>query len=329
MTVRIAIIGLGQIGTSFGLALADRKDKLQRIGYDKDIKVARQAEKLGAIDKTEGSISKAVRDSELILLCLPLNQIKDTLSAIAPELKEGAVVMETGMAKEMAAAWASELFSPGRYYVGLTPVVNPAYLQDYDLGIEAARADLFKGCLMGIVAPPQTDPGAIKLTADLAHLVGASPLFSDPMEIDGLMTSTYLLPQLVAAAMVNSTIDQPGWREARKLAGRSYARSSEPIRQVSEARALSSAAVLNRENVLRMIDSFVAALHALRMDIDESDEASLSERLERARQGRIRWWEERQTADWLKEASSDIEMPEDPGILGRLFGAGRKPKKKD
>jgi len=329
MTVQIAIIGLGQIGGSFGLALASREDMLRRIGYDREAKVARQAEKIQAVDKVEGNLPGAVREAELVLLCLPLDQVRETLETIAPHLKEGAVLMETSLAKEAVSAWAAELLPSGRRYVGLTPVINPAYLHEVNTGIEAARADLFKNGLIAIVTPPQADSSAIKLAADLTRLVGANPLFIDPVEVDGLMSATHILPQLMAAALLNATVDQPGWKEARKLAGRAYAESSEPIVQLNDVQALSHAAILNRENVLRLIDSSVAALYALRDDIETGDEAALTERLERARQGRLRWWAERQIGDWSYEAMTKVEMPEAPGMLGRLFGVSRKSKKEN
>jgi len=327
MTIQIAIIGMGQIGGSFGLALAEKKDLLVRIGHDKEIKTARQAEKAGAVDRVELNLPRAVREAELVLLCLPLDQIRATLEIIATELKPGAVVMETGLAKEMVTAWAAELLPEGRHYVGLTPVINPAYLHEVDTGIGAARADLFKDALIAIVAPPQSDSAAIKLAADLTRLVGANPLFADPVEIDGLMSATHLLPQLMAAALLNATIDQPGWREARKVAGRAYAEASEPVVQMGETEALGTAAILNRQNIVRMLDSAMAALHALREDIDREDKAALNERLGRALDGRLRWWAERQGGDWSNESATKVETPEPPGVMGRLFGMGRKPKK--
>ena len=328
MTVQIAIIGLGQIGASFGLALAEKKDLIQRVGFDIDTKVARFAEKIGALDRVETNLSRAVRDAELVLLCLPLDQIREAMEQIAPQLKEGAVVMETGLAKEVAATWILEIFPTGRYYVGLTPVLNPAYLHDLDTGIEAARADLFKGGLMGIVAPPQTESGAIKLAADLTRLVGSSPLFTDPAEIDGLMSATHLLPQLLAAALLNATIDQPGWKDARKLAGRAYADASGPIVQLGDSAALSSAAILNRENLLRLLDGLGAALLAIRSDIETSNRTGLDDRLERARLGRLKWWAERQDSTPYNEAGSATEVTQVPGPLERLLGIGKKSKNK-
>ncbi len=64
-------------------------------------------------------------------------------------------------------------------------------------------------------------------------------------------------------------------------------------------------------------------------DIDEQDEKLLAEKLERAREGRLRWWMERQIGDWPQADNPKAEIPEAPGAIGRLFGLGRKPAKKN
>lgn len=330
--VQIAIIGLGQIGTSVGLALADQPEVVRRIGHDRELRIARQAEKLGALDRVEINLPSAVRQADLVLLAIPMDQIRETLEIIAPDLKEGAVVMDTGPAKERVAKWAVELLPPGRYYIGLTPILNPIYLHEIGTGIEAAHADLFKNGLMAIVAPGGTHSDAIKLAADLTRLLGAAPLFSDPVEVDGLMAATHLLPQLMAAALLNATADQPGWREARKFAGRAYAEVTGPIIQAGQAQTLKSAILMNSANMVRLLDGAIAALVAIRNDLEAGDEAALGERLERARRGRERWWKQRQAGDWANEEAPGLEMPENPGVLARLFGSNwgqRKPKKND
>ena len=328
MTVQITIIGLGQIGASFGLALAAKRDLIQRTGHDKEASVARQAEKLGAVDKVEVNLHRAVKDADLVLLCVPMDQLRETLELISGSLKTGAVIMETGPAKEMVSNWVKELMPGATNYVGLTPVINAAYLHGTESGLEAAHPDLFRGGLMAIVSPPQTDSTAIKLAADLTRLVGADPLFADPVEIDGLMAATHLLPQLMAAALLNATIDQPGWREGKKVAGRAYAEASGPIVHLSQPQALSASSLLNRDNILRMLDSASAALEAIRGDIERQDEAALNDRLSRARSGRLKWWGERRSGEWM-DGTPVMELPETPGTLSRLFGVGRKPKTKD
>ena len=330
MAIQLTIIGLGQIGASVGLALADKKDLLVRVGHDRNIPVARQAEKLGALDRVEINLPNAVRNASLVLLALPIDQIRETMQLIAPDLKEGAVVMDTGPIKEVVAAWAEELLPEGRHYIGLTPVINPEYLHSTDSGIEAARADLFRRGLLAIVTPSGANSDAIKLAADLTRLLGATPLFADPAEIDGLMAATHTLPQLLAAALLNATVDQPGWREARKVAGRTYAEATAPIVHLGEAKTVRASVLLNQANVKRVLDSAIAALQAIRSDIDTEDATVLEEHLGRAKKGRDKWWYDRQIADWANEETPPLQIPENPGVLGRLFGVGnwKRPKEK-
>ncbi len=328
MTVQISIIGLGQIGTSVGLALADHKDLLRRVGHDRDIKIAQQAEKIGAVDKIENNLPRSVRDAGLVLLSLPMDQVRETLEIIAPDLRQGAVVMDTGPVKDIVANWAKQLLPEGRYYVGLTPVLNPQYLYSVDAGLQAARNDLFQDGMLAIVAPSNTSSEALKLASDLTRLLGATPFFADPVEMDGLMAATHVLPQLLAASLVNATMDQPGWRDGRKIAGRDYAEVTGPLAHLSDAKTLASSSSLNRENIVRMLDSVIATLSAIRNDIEHDNEEALHERLKRAFAGRQKWWHERQSGEWSANGSPNVSLPEQAGFLSRMFGISRKPEPK-
>lgn len=324
MAVQITIVGMGRIGASVGLALAEHKELVHRVGTDREHGRAQLAKKMGALDRVMVNLPSAIRNADIVLLSLPLDQIRETLEIIASELKEGAVVMDTAPVKEVVADWAAELLPEERFYVGLTPVLNPAYLHDIDSGVEAAHADLFRGGLMALVSPPGTPSEAIKLGADLTRLLGANPLFADPLEMDGLMAATYILPQLVAAAVLNATVDQPGWREGRKVAGRAYAEITQPVVEVEAPESLRASAILNRENVVRVMDSMLAALHSIRNDIEKQDAKALDERLARARRGREDWWKQRLTADWTGEENPTAELPTASEWFGRLLGMGKK-----
>jgi prephenate dehydrogenase len=326
MAVQLTIVGLGQIGTSVGLALADQTELLYRVGHDLDVRIARQAEKMGALDKVSINLPSAIKDADMILLALPVDQIRETLEVIKYDLKEGSVVMDTGPVKQVVADWATELLPPGRYYIGLTPVINPIYLHEIDSGLTAAHPDLFRDGLIGIVSPPGVPSDAIKLAADLTRLLGALPLFADPLEMDGLVAATHLLPQLLAAGLLNATVEQPGWREGRKVAGRSYAEVSAPIMYPTEPKTLTTAAMLNRENVIRVLDSVVASINAMRKDLLEEDAQSLEERLIRARRGREEWLKQRIAADWSAEETTSIDAPRASEMFGRMIGMGRKKK---
>jgi prephenate dehydrogenase len=329
MAVQITIIGLGQIGASIGLALAPHKELIRRVGHDRDYRVARLAEKMGVVDKVSHNLPNSVKDSDIVLLALPTDQIRDTLELIASDLKEDAVIMDTTPVKETVVRWTQELLPKGCHYVGLTPVINPSYLLNQKSGIEAAQADLFHSGMVVIVSPPRTPSEAVKLASDLTRLLGSMPLFADPVEIDSLMAATHILPQLMAAALLNITIDQPGWHEARKIAGRGYAEVTAPIGEMDDPAALSSAALYGSENVLRVIDSLVAALQSMRQDIQQEQREMLTERLERAFTGRERWWKERQKADWAGEELPQTKEPaRASNVLGNLLGFGSRRKGK-
>jgi prephenate dehydrogenase len=329
MAVQLTIVGMGQIGASIGLALAKHKELVNRIGHDRDYQIARSAEKMGVVDQISHNLPSSVKDSDIVLLALPADQMYDTLELIASELKDGAVVMDTAPVKENMVQWVKELLPAGRHYVGLTPVINPIYLYNREKGIEAAQAELFHSGMIVIVAPPQTPSGAIKLASDLTRLLGSRPLFADPVEIDSLMAATHILPQLMAVALLNMTIDQPGWQEGRKIAGRGYAQVTAPVGDMDDPSALCSAALYGSENVLRLLGSLIAGLQSIRLDLQENDREALTERLERAFRGRERWWKERQKADWAGEEIPQSDAPaRASNMFGNLlaFGSRRKDK---
>jgi prephenate dehydrogenase len=329
VSIQITIIGMGQLGVSMGLALAAQKDAFLRVGNDKDVKRANRAKQLGAIDRVEFNLPSSVVDAAIVILALPLDQIRDTLSLIASDLKKDAIVMDTAPVKADVIQWASELLPPGCHYIGLAPVLNPAYLDTSDSGIEAARADLFKNGLMAIVCPPGEPAEAIKLATDFCSLLGASHLFIDPVELDSMMASTHILPQLLAVALLNSTVDRPGWYDARKLAGRAYAQVISAIEESGEGGSLTSQALTAQVHLIRHLDVLIDTLYALRQQLDSNEKEKFLQELEKAIAGREKWLNERRTGAWFQaDHTSNVVLPTAAQEFKRMFtfGGGRKPK---
>jgi prephenate dehydrogenase len=329
MTVQITIIGTGQIGASIGLALGEHKDLFIRVGHDKDVRVANQAKDMGALDRVNINLPNSVADAAIIVLALPLDQIRDTLKLIALDIQEEAVVMDTAPVKSEVLQWAKELLPPKRYYIGLTPVLNPAYLDTPGSGVEAAHADLFKNGMMAILSPQGVPSEAIKLATDFSHLLGAEHLFMDPVELDSMMAATHVLPQLIASALLNTTVDQPGWYEARKLAGRPYAAVTSAATQFGEANSLSGQAISTQEHLVRWIDALMENLYLLRQLLASNDSEKLLAELARARLGREKWLVERNTANWAaSESAPNVNLPTAKDVFARMFtfGSGRKSK---
>lgn len=318
MSIQITIIGLGQVGSSIGLALAGQKN-IKRVGHDKDIDAARAAQKAGAVDETKFNLPASVSNASVVLLCIPLNEIQETLEIIAPDLQEGTVIMDTAPSKATVAAWVEKHIPQGRYYIGLTPAAGVDYLHGVELGVSSARADLFQKGQFMINAPHGAPGEAVKLATDLCELLGAKAILSDSMEADGLLASTHILPQLIGAALLDATVDQPGWHDARKLAARPYAIATAAFAYQDEVSSLGTAALKNRENVVRVIDAYLTSLKELRDNISAGDDASVTTFLEDAYKARMRWLNDRAKADWEGVEKDKPNVPSFGERLNHMF----------
>ncbi len=327
MPVQITIIGLGKIGASIGLALSQHKSTLSIVGHDIELAIERAAQKKGAVEKTEHNLPTAVKDARLVILALPVHQIRQTLEFIAPDLMEGTVVVDTAPIKSEVAKWAKEILPEGCYYVGLVPSIGPEFLADLGSGLDSAKADLFSKSIFLVSAPPGAPGEAVQLVSDLVKLMDATAMLIDIVESDGLMTSAHLLPQLVSSALLNATIEQPGWKDVRKLAGQAYIAATSGLMPHKDAQSLQMMSAHNRENTIRSLDGMISALRALRDDIENEKNDIVKERLQAALNDRENWMNERTLANWVE---MQREPPDYPSISDRLLGGfiGRRPKKK-
>jgi prephenate dehydrogenase len=330
MSVQITIIGLGQVGSSIGLALAGQKN-IKRVGHDKNFDTARASQKAGAVDEVNFNLPSSVSNANVVILSLPLSEMRETLGYIAKDVQEGTVILDTAPAKTTVAAWIHEQIPQGRYYIGLSPAAGVEYLHGIDLGLDSARADLFKNGMFLINAPSGTPEEAMTLATDLVTLLGAQSMFTDSVEADGLLASTHLLPQLAGAALLDATVSQPGWMEARKVAARPYATVTAAMAYHDEAKSLSDAALANSVSTVRMIDSYIASLIKIRDSIANSDQEGLTTLLEDAVKSRDLWLHERTKADWTQARKDKMDSQTfgekfNQMFLGGLFSRKKKNK---
>jgi prephenate dehydrogenase len=329
MTVQITIIGLSQLGASIGLALGEHKDAVRRLGHDREPTVAKQADKLGAVDQVSFNLPSAVRQADVIVLAEPVDRALETLRQIAPDLKPGTVVLDTTPTRVGMLKLAGELFQEDRHYIALSPTLNPAYLIESGHGVENAHADLFHNSMIMISSPPSANPEAIKLASDFSVLLGATPFFGDPYELDGLIATTSLLPQIAAAGLINATTGKPGWREARKMAGKHFAEATAPAASFSDDEELGQALLLNRENSLRVLDDYIQELEAMRAALAASDADALKDHLENAREARAAWLGQRTEAKWEHGELPATEYPGAKEFFSRLVGLRSRSKLED
>jgi len=240
---------------------------------------------------------------------------------------DGTVVVDTAPIKSEVAKWAKDILPEGCYYVGLVPTIGPEFLYDTGTGLDSAKADLFSKSIFLVSAPPGAPGEAVQLVSDLVKLMDATAMLTDIIESDGLMTSAHLLPQLVSAALLNATVDQPGWKDVRKLAGRAYIAATSGLMPQDDPESLQMLSLHNRENSVRSLDVMISALRALRDDIEDGKDDVIKDRFQAALTGRKNWTNERTLANWVE---MQREPPDYPSVSDRLLGGliGRRSKKK-
>ncbi len=213
----ITIIGLGLTGASMGLALQREDGNFEIVGHDKSPEVSQAVRKLGAVHRTEWNLYKAIAGAELIVIAVPLNELAELYKLIAEELKPGTLVFTLSSLLQPAIDRAAAYLPGHAHFVAGHPVVTGVG------GLPTPRADLFAEATFALAAGLHTDPAAVQLASDFVERVGATPLFVDAQEHDGISAGVEQLPLLMGAALMAMNERGAGWREARRLAGRPFA----------------------------------------------------------------------------------------------------------
>ncbi len=308
--IQITIVGLGLIGTSFGLALKRHKrSDLLIIGHDKEPAAMAAAKDKGAIDRSHWNLIAACDQADIILLALPAAAIPSILEAIRQDLKPGCCLLDTASIKTPILA-AARVLPEHAYFIG----GNPILLRSGPLTAADAAADLFERAAWVLCPQPETMPEAVATVADLVSLVGARPFFLDAAEHDGLMAAVEGLPILLAAALTNVLGESPGWRELRRLAGSRFETAS--ILPAGEPAAISADLAANGSNVLHWLDLLIAQLEQWRQDLVAADAERLAGRLAQADTLRRQWLSARTAGEWEDRPPP----PELPTYWSRLFG---------
>lgn len=262
-TPKITIIGLGTTGASMGLALQKEEGNFTIVGHDRDPDAAREASRVGAVQRTEWNLHNACDEADLVILAVPLNELGELFSHIKEDLKAETVIFAAVNVLRPAITLAEQHFGPETHFVAGHPVL---------VGIGASlstRADLFEEVPFGLAPGVHTEPSAVQLASDLIERMGAKPLFVDVDEHDGIVAATEQLPQLMAIALMRLSMHGAGWREARRLAGRKFARATETD---ASAAQLHGALTANRAALLQRIDQLQAELATWRelLALDDS-----------------------------------------------------------
>jgi prephenate dehydrogenase len=314
---QILIVGLGSLGASIGLALAQAGVHSERIGYDPNRERARAAIQLQAVDRRVSNPSKSARQADLVLLALGVDQAGDTIEALAQDLKAGALLIDLSSMSTRGLEFAAQFLPAGRYYIAALPVAGS--LDDLD---QEANADRFRNGLLALCMAPDTPQSVFEVANGLAYSLGAQPFFIDPLEAEAARQSGEGLPALLGAALMLSVSQGPGWPDLQRLVG-------QPFAQIAQPNAESSAADLARlltetpEHVLPRLEALQQQIETFRRLIAGGEREALRNELAAATETYQDWLTRRKLPLDAGLASNQAELSKN-NLMGRLFGSGRR-----
>ena len=280
--MRIAIIGLGLIGGSIGLALKQVGEPgWEIVGWVRRPEAASMALSLGVIDRAGMNLSEVVKEVDLVIIATPVLTVKGILSQIANHLSPGCIVTDTASTKLEVMKWAEELLPPTVNFVGGHPMAGK---ETY--GIQAAEAKLFQGRVYCLTPAKKASPEAVNKVADMVKKLGAVPLFIDAEEHDNLVAGISHLPMLLSAALVSATTKDSSWDRMSKLAASGY----RDLTRLASGNPQVNAHICrsNQKAILHWIDEFSKELGRYRRLVDVGDN-HLEEALVEANRARQQW----------------------------------------
>ena len=197
--VNVAILGMGLIGGSLGLAFREAPGEAIRVtGYARRRETADKALAAGAADSMAASVTEAVRDADFVFLCAPMLQMLPLALDCLPHLKVGAVLTDVGSTKSWLAKKIRPLLPAGIHYIGGHPMAGRE-----KSGIDAATPGLFQQRWYIFTPDPATPPSVLESLRKLVARTGALTAVLDEGSHDRMTAVISHVPHVAAAALVH------------------------------------------------------------------------------------------------------------------------------
>ena len=274
---RVAVIGLGLIGSSVARAVREAMPGVRLTGHDADPQVRETARALALVDDVADHPGAAVLDAELVVLCVPVGAIGTVAAELAPDLPEGVIVTDVGSSKASVAQALAEAL-PGVAVVPAHPVAGTERS-----GPEAGFATLFRNRWCILTPAEDADPVAVERVAEFWRRLGADIEQMAPEHHDRVLAVTSHLPHLIAYTIVGTASDLEEVTQSEVIkysAGgfRDFTRIA-----ASDPTMWRDVFLNNREAVLDMLQRFSEDLSALQRAIRWGQGDELFDRFTRTR----------------------------------------------
>ena len=281
----VVIIGVGLIGGSLGLVLKQKGLAKSVVGVGRRVENLELAVKLGAIDRYESRAGEAVKDADLVVLATPVDTYTSHLKEWGDVLRPDTIVTDVGSVKGSLIEEAEKLLPGGVRFVGAHPIAGKE-----KSGVAYATQDLFQGARCVVTPSKKTDPEAMEAICELWKAAGSVVISLDPFVHDWVLGSVSHLPHVAAFSLMNVLQDL---QEQMPSPVNLLAYSGGGLRDTTRIAASSpemwrDICVANRQNLIKMIESYIKHLEEFKTLLEKSDGGGLEKVITQAKESRER-----------------------------------------
>jgi len=276
----IAIVGVGLIGGSIGMAAKRRGLARRVIGIGRTEQKLMRAKILAAIDDYSLDMATGASEAELVVICTPVKKVVPTIAAMVGSLKKGVVVTDVGSTKAAITERAETALGGERRFVGGHPMAGSE-----KTGVEAASADLFVGATWVLTPTEKTDLEALGKMTAFVDALGARVEAMTPRSHDAAVAVISHLPHVIAGAVLAAA------EEAHRETGQVMNLAAGSFRDLTRI-ADSSPEIwrdicdTNRQAIVDAIDLFASRLLDFRNRLTDGDESLIEDFFESSRRTR-------------------------------------------
>ena len=276
--IRVAILGLGLIGGSLGLALRQAgSQQVEVTGFARRAATGELALQMGAVDNLADTPQAAVQDADFVFLCTPVLQMLPMAEVVLPVMKPGAVLTDVGSTKGWFVQKIRSLLPQHIHYIGGHPMAGRERS-----GMEAAQADLFRDKWFIFTPLPDTPPELMHRLRQLVQLTGAKTAELDEQTHDQITAVISHVPHVVAAGLVQLLRKQNDPVQTARFIGGGF-RDTTRIAS-SDADMWADICMTNGENIAAELDATVNLLGNVATMIRAGDRQGVHDYFTQAKQ---------------------------------------------
>lgn len=277
---RMCIIGVGLIGGSLARAARAAGCCQEIIGAGRSEGNLRKAKDLGVIDEYTTDLAKAVSGADVVVLAVPIGQMRGVMTVIKDSLGKDCIVTDVGSSKCAVIAAAKDIFANKfKRFVPGHPIAGTEHS-----GVEASSAELFEGCRVILTPVSETDADALEKIRLLWEQLKAHVTDMDAGHHDEVLAATSHLPHLLAYSLVDSLAGLHEKSEIFEYAAggfRDFTRIASSNPQMWHDICMS-----NRDAILKMLSLFQEDLAHLSDALRDDDGDTVKEIFSRAKRAR-------------------------------------------